>query len=62
MLVGIAKLMERWKCGTWKNRDQDVALNLLKVVKPCQPVSDSGKLGFAVLWPLGRFSSGDHVV
>ena len=32
------------------------------LVKPCQPVSDSGKLGFAVLWPLGCFISGDHVI
>ena len=38
------------------------AVLLHDLVKPCQPVSDSGKLGFAVLWPLGRFISGNHVV
>ena len=32
------------------------------LVKPCQPVPDSGKLGFAVLRALGRFISSDHVV
>ena len=35
---------------------------LCKLIKPCQPMSNSGKLGFAVLWPLGCFISGDHVV
>jgi len=38
------------------------AVLLHDLVKPCQPVSNSGKLGFAVLWPLGRFIPGDHVV
>ena len=37
-------------------------LDTSDLVKPCQPVSDSGKLGFAVRWPLGRFISGNHVV
>ena len=41
---------------------KQTAVLLHDLVEPCQTVPNSGKLGFAVLWALGRFIPGDHVV